>query len=159
MRLSLVERILSVSVVVGATMFFAGSNLSGVLFPVMKHPAVISTMLEYTPASTNISGHSYRIRDCDFRSLEWFFGTRKSGRAAGVKVDFLESPKIRPTGRMDFGPWIIHVPISVLTSNTFADSLHQCYIYRKEIGRDENDDPIYAWPIIEFPWKTRSKFY
>lgn len=60
---------------------------------------------------------------------------------------------------MDFGPWIVHVPIDQFTTNTFADAVHQCYLYRKKIGEDENGEPVYAWPIIEMPWQTRSKFY
>lgn len=136
-----------------------GPKIEARFNPVMRYPAVLETVLEETSYTTRISGHTYRLRDCDFVSLEWFFGTRESGRASGVRVDFLEKPKIRPTGRMEFGPWDVHVPIDQLTGNTYANAVHQCYIYRHESGTDENGQPIYSWPIIPMPWRTVSPFY
>lgn len=110
--------------------------------PVIKSPAVVSTLVQETRFSSRVSGHTYRLRDCAFRGLEWYFGTRESGRAAGVQVEFLEKPKIRPTGRMDFGPWIVHVPVDALTKNTYADAKHQCYFFG-----------------IPLPWISVTKFY
>lgn len=131
--------------VAGALYF--GPSIETRFFPVMGSPDNLQLKYVFPESLTTslIEGKTTRNRNCDFRGLNWYIGTR-GGRAAAVTVEFREGAKIRNAGVMEFGPWLVYATPAQLELNSYADALHQCYV------------SIFGWRI-PYPWISQSPFY
>ena len=109
--------------------------------PVMVSSDTVLTKIEPQGyLATIVEGSAIRKRDCTFESLRWYYGVRGE-RAVNIGVRFLEGPKIRPSGHMEFGPWKLQISADRI-EQTFADVFHQCRVFG-----------------IKLPWLSRSSFY
>lgn len=141
------EKSLWAAALLAAGVLYFGPSIETKLFPVMGNPddLELTSIKPESATTTLIEGNTTRKRNCDFRALYWYIGVR-GGRAAATTVEFREPAKVRDTGEMIFGPWLIHATPDQLRLNSYADALHQCYM------------SFFGWRIA-YPWLSQSPFY
>ncbi len=109
-------------------------NLEGRLYPVTSR-ATITHIDAVDATHVRVWGRATRLRDCSFEGLRWYYGTRKN--RVLVAMTFEEGTRLRPTGQMDFGPWLIQLTPAQLQNRSFAVATHRCH----------------------WLWRTRTVFY
>ena len=116
-------------------------------FPVVIAPAEIEQQTQVSDLRREVSGKSLKVRDCDYRGIEWNFG-RRGFANSNIFQHFGEPPNPKPMGPFPFGPWVLHMSPEQNIKDTHANVRHQCYFMKEKFGR-------------RFPhfWHSRSQFY
>ena len=116
-------------------------------YPVVTAPAKITEQTQVSELRRAVSGTSFKIRDCDYRAIEWNFG-RRGFANSNIFQHFGEPPNPKPLGAFPFGPWVLHLAPGQNVKDTHANVRHQCYFMKETFGR-------------RFPhfWYSRSRFY
>lgn len=99
-------------------------RIEGRFYPVTED-TVIDRIELASDVRSRIWGTSRRVRDCAFEGLQWYLGDPRSN--ARVAVTFEEGAKVRPTGEMTFGPWVLHMTPQQVQRNSYAVVLHRCH--------------------------------
>lgn len=120
--------------------FLASGNLDGSARPVVT-PLIIETTSPYDDQWTQFSGHAVKLRQCSFRRVEWYLGSRNEPNVPVPLV--MSEPQIRMVGKIPVEEWRAKIaPPDRLLDGTFADVFHQC----KFLGFDR-------------PWLTKTHFW
>lgn len=96
--------------------------------PVSK--LTILGMTENERSHTVIDAHFLKKRDCEYIGISWFHGD-PAGDFERVPIVLMRSSgdtssPNRPVGSQKAGPWIISLPMSEVTGNSFARLYHRC---------------------------------
>jgi hypothetical protein len=100
------------------------AKISGSLFPVVTTLEIKSVQAyEYNgmPA-TKIAGTIKKLRDCDFKAMNWYIGGANNGTVAST---FLDAPQGRGKGVQYFTGILVGIHPSLL-EHTFAEVRHSC---------------------------------
>lgn len=116
--------------------FENGGIVEGRVAPVMG-PLEISPERQIDGGYTVVSGEAAKYRNCEFIALIWYLGPR-NGRRVEVEVYFLDAPRIRMPGQLQWDGIAVHLTRDQVLHNSHADVIHQC-------------GPR--------PWRTRTPFY
>lgn len=84
---------------------------------------------------TKMEVEADKLRDCDWRAIEWFVGQR-GHRNAQVQANFLDAPEVRSIGRLHWDGLMIRLPLDVILTNSFGNVYHECY--GENLGRTKS---------------------
>lgn len=127
-------------IVVGWCLLLAPGNIDGTTNPVVS-PLTIETAKPYDAQWTEFSGYSEKFRQCSFRRVDWYLGTRDKPNVPVPVV--MSEPAIRMIGKIPVEEWRAKIePVDRLLTDTFADVYHQC-----QFGG------------VDFPWLTKTRFW
>lgn len=127
-------------ILAGWVLLLAPGNIDGTLNPVVT-PLVIEATEPYDEQWTEFTGHATKLRQCSFRRVDWYLGSREEPNVPVPVV--MSEPAIRMVGRVPVEDWRAKIaPVERFKSNTFADVLHQC-----QLGG------------IDLPWLTKTRFW
>lgn len=127
-------------VIVGWLLLLAPGNIDGTTSPVVS-PLVIRQVELVDDQWTEFTGTSRKMRQCSFRKVEWYLGTREKPNVPIPVI--MGEPQVRLKGPMVIEDWRIKIaPPDRIWTETFADVFHQC-----------------AWLGIDLPWLTKTRFW
>lgn len=127
-------------IVLGWLLLLAPGHIDGTSSPVVS-PLVIRHVDALDDQWTEFTGTSRKLRQCSFRRVEWYLGTRDKPNVP-VPVQMGE-PQIRLRGPMLIEDWRIKIaPPDRIWAETFADVFHQCSLWG-----------------VDLPWLTKTRFW
>lgn len=128
-------------------------RIEGAYWPVVVNTEFGAHVQSGPPAHRYIwTATAVKLRDCEpLRNeqgsfVSWYLGPR-NGRRVEVLADFLDKPKVRPSGILAFDALAISLEPSEVLENSHADVLHRCPIL------------TIAGVTVWRPWKTQTRFY
>lgn len=122
---------------------FVGPWAETRFFPVVS-PLRITSISETPEGNSLISGEATKLRDCSYEGIEWRLG-RRDGLSVPVKAVFLDPPRARRPGVIEWKALVVGLTPEQLLTNSYANAYHSCLWY---------DD---VWP--SWPWVTTSRFF
>lgn len=124
----------------GWLLLLSPGSIDGVMHPVVE-PLKIEKTEPFDDAWTQFSGSSVKLRQCSFREVQWYLGTRDKPNVPVPVV--MGEPQIRMVGSLKIEDWRAKIaPVERLKTETFADVYHQC-----------------SWAGVDFPWLTKTRFW
>lgn len=127
-------------ILLGWLLILAPGNIDGTSNPVVA-PLVIRHVEAVDEQWTEFTGTSRKLRQCSFRRVDWYLGTRDKPNVPIPVV--MGEPQIRLKGPILIEDWRIKIaPPDRIWSETFADVFHQCTLAG-----------------IDLPWLTRTRFW
>lgn len=94
-------------------------------FPVVTEAEILSAE-DVGGGWTRLEVQAEKLRDCDWQSVEWFFGPRAEG-GPRVPARFDDAPTQRGLGRLHWDKLMVRLPEDLIRSNSHGDVLHRCY--------------------------------
>lgn len=129
-----------VFIVLGWIALLAPGTIDGTTSPVVTQ-LKIDSVGTYDEQWTEFTGTSVKLRQCSFRRVEWYLGTRDKPNVPVPVV--MGEPQIRLRGPMLIEDWRIKIaPPDRIWSETFADVFHQCSLWG-----------------VDLPWLTKTRFW
>lgn len=127
-------------ILLGWLLLLAPGHIDGTSNPVVA-PLVIRHVEAVDDKWTEFTGTSRKLRQCSFRRVEWYLGTRDKPNVPVPVV--MGEPQIRLRGPMLIEDWRIKIaPPDRIWSETFADVFHQCSLWG-----------------VDLPWLTKTRFW
>lgn len=127
-------------ILAGWFLLLAPGTIEGTAHPVVT-PLRITETQQIDEKWTQFSGRAVKLRQCSFRRVDWYLGTREK---PNTPVDIVMSePQIRLVGQIPVEDWKAKIaPPEALIEDTFSDVFHQCTLFG-----------------IDMPWLTKSRFW
>lgn len=95
------------------------------LMPVVTEATIVSAQ-DAGNGWTRLIVEAEKLRDCDWRKIEWFLGTRGEG-GPRVQAYFEDPPTIRGVGVLRWEGLMVRLPEGLIRSQSYGDVLHECY--------------------------------
>ncbi|MBU2961972.1 hypothetical protein KO516_14370 [Citreicella sp. C3M06] len=95
------------------------------IWPVVTPAAIVATE-DLGGGWSRVELEAEKLRDCDWRSVEWFLGAR-GANGPSVQAYFADPPQIRERGVLRWKDLRVRLPEHLLLTGSYGDVLHQCY--------------------------------